>query len=431
LVCLAGRRAILSPLLRAELKSPVIPPTSTTETIMFTALESYPPDPILRLLADFRADPNPHKVDLGVGVYKDETGHTPIMGAVKAAEARVFAGEDTKSYIGPAGVPEFNVAIKDLIFGPQHPVLAEGRVATVLTPGGCGALRVGAELLKRAAPETTVWVSDPTWANHIPLLGNAGLRIREYPYYDREHSVLRFDAMLSALAEAGARDVVLLHGCCHNPCGGDLSLEQWRAVAELAEKRGFLPFVDLAYQGLGDGLDVDAQGLRLLAERLPEMLVASSCSKNFGLYRERVGSLSVLGQNAQRAEITVSHVNNIVRGIYSMPPSHGGAIVAEILNDPALAQQWRDELDVMRDRINGLRKLLNNKLHARGVDRDFSFVERERGMFSFLGLSADQVTRLIDEYSIYMVNSSRINVAGLSQANADYVVEALATVMAG
>ncbi|MFP5414272.1 MAG: aromatic amino acid transaminase [Gammaproteobacteria bacterium] len=398
---------------------------------MFTALESYPPDPILRLLADFRADPNPHKVDLGVGVYKDETGHTPIMGAVKAAEARVFAGEDTKSYIGPAGVPEFNVAIKDLIFGPQHPVLAEGRVATVLTPGGCGALRVGAELLKRAAPETTVWVSDPTWANHIPLLGNAGLRIREYPYYDREHSVLRFDAMLSALAEAGARDVVLLHGCCHNPCGGDLSLEQWRAVAELAEKRGFLPFVDLAYQGLGDGLDVDAQGLRLLAERLPEMLVASSCSKNFGLYRERVGSLSVLGQNAQRAEITVSHVNSIVRGIYSMPPSHGGAIVAEILNDPALAQQWRDELDVMRDRINGLRKLLNNKLHARGVDRDFSFVERERGMFSFLGLSADQVTRLIDEYSIYMVNSSRINVAGLSQANADYVVEALATVMAG
>lgn len=431
MVCLAGRRAILSPLLRADLKSPVIPPTSTTETIMFTALESYPPDPILRLLADFRADPNPHKVDLGVGVYKDETGHTPIMGAVKAAEARVFAGEDTKSYIGPAGVPEFNVAIKDLIFGPQHPVLAEGRVATVLTPGGCGALRVGAELLKRAAPETTVWVSDPTWANHIPLLGNAGLRIREYPYYDREHSVLRFDAMLSALAEAGARDVVLLHGCCHNPCGGDLSLEQWRAAAELAEKRGFLPFVDLAYQGLGDGLDVDAQGLRLLAERLPEMLVASSCSKNFGLYRERVGSLSVLGQNAQRAEITVSHVNNIVRGIYSMPPSHGGAIVAEILNDPALAQQWRDELDVMRDRINGLRKLLNNKLHARGVDRDFSFVERERGMFSFLGLSADQVTRLIDEYSIYMVNSSRINVAGLSQANADYVVEALATVMAG
>ncbi|MFZ2209361.1 MAG: amino acid aminotransferase [Porticoccaceae bacterium] len=398
---------------------------------MFTALESYPPDPILRLLADFRADPNPHKVDLGVGVYKDETGHTPIMGAVKTAEARVFAGEETKSYIGPAGVPEFNAAIKDLIFGTRHPVLADARVATVLTPGGCGALRVGAELLKRAAPETTIWVSDPTWANHIPLLGNAGLRIREYPYYDREHSVLRFDAMLSALTESGSGDVVLLHGCCHNPCGADLNLAQWRAVAELAEKRGFLPFVDLAYQGLGDGLDVDAQGLRLLAERLPEMLVASSCSKNFGLYRERVGSLSVVGQSAQRAEITVSHVNNIVRGIYSMPPSHGGAIVAEILNDPELDRQWRDELDVMRDRINGLRKLLNNKLRARGVDRDFSFVERERGMFSFLGLSAEQVTRLIDEYSIYMVNSSRINVAGLSQANADYVVEALATVMAG
>ncbi|TAL06341.1 MAG: aspartate/tyrosine/aromatic aminotransferase, partial [Porticoccaceae bacterium] len=315
--------------------------------------------------------------------------------------------------------------------GARHPVLADARVATVLTPGGCGALRVGAELLKRAAPETTIWVSDPTWANHIPLLGNAGLRIREYPYYDRERSALRFDAMLAALAESGSGDVVLLHGCCHNPCGADLNLEQWRAVAELAEKRGFLPFVDLAYQGLGDGLDVDAQGLRMLAERLPEMLVASSCSKNFGLYRERVGSLSVMGQSAQRAEITVSHVNNIVRGIYSMPPSHGGAIVAEILNDPELDRQWRDELDVMRDRINGLRKLLNNKLRARGVDRDFSFVERERGMFSFLGLSAAQVTRLIDEYSIYMVNSSRINVAGICQANVDYVVEALAKVMAG
>ena len=398
---------------------------------MFEVLQAYPPDPILRLIAEFRADSRPDKVDLGVGVYKDEQGWTPIMAAVKAAESRVFAGEDTKAYLGPAGVAEFNAEIQQLVFGARHPVLAAARVATVLTPGGCGALRVGAELLKRAAPGATIWVSDPTWANHIPLLGNAGLKIREYPYYDREHSVPRFDAMASALAEAGPGDVVLLHGCCHNPCGADLDGSQWRAVAELAERRGFLPFVDLAYQGLGDGLEADAAGLRLLAERVPQMLVASSCSKNFGLYRERVGSLSVIGERAQQAEIAVSHVNNIVRGIYSMPPSHGGAIVAEILSDPTLDAQWRAELDAMRERINGLRRLLHDKLRRRGVDRDFAFIERERGMFSFLGLSEPQVARLIAEFGIYMVNSSRINVAGINQANADYVVEALAKVMAG
>lgn len=397
---------------------------------MFDALQAYPPDPILRLIADFRTDPRPDKVDLGVGVYKDERGHTPIMAAVKAAESRVFASEDSKAYIGPAGVPEFNLEIQKLTFGADHPALASARVATVLTPGGCGALRVGAELLKRAAPDATIWVSDPTWANHIPLLGNAGLKIREYPYYDRASSTLRFDAMMCALAEAAHGEVVLLHGCCHNPCGADLDLDQWRAVADLAEQRGFLPFVDLAYQGLGDGLDTDAAGLRLLAERVPEMLVASSCSKNFGLYRERVGSLSVVGDSAQRAEIAVSHVNNIVRGIYSMPPSHGGAIVAEILGDPELARQWREELDGMRERINGLRRLLRKKLQARGVARDFAFIERERGMFSFLGLSEAQVARLIGEFGIYMVNSSRINVAGISQTNVDYLVEALAAVMA-
>ena len=397
---------------------------------MFAALQAYPPDPILRLIAEFRADPRPDKVDLGVGVYKDELGRTPIMAAVKAAEHRILEAEDSKAYIGPAGVPEFNAAIQRLVFGGGHPVLAASRAATVLTPGGCGALRVGAELLKRAAPDTTIWVSAPPWANHIPLLGNAGLRIREYPYYDRQSSSLRFDAMLTALAQAGAGDVVLLHGCCHNPCGADLDGEQWRAVAELAEQRGFLPFVDLAYQGLGDGLDADAAGLRLLAERVPELLVASSCSKNFGLYRERVGSLSVIAGNEPEASAAVSHVNNIVRGMYSMPPSHGGAIVAEILGDDALQQEWRAELDGMRERINGLRRLLNEKLRERNVARDFSFIERERGMFSFLGLSEAQVARLIADFGLYMVNSSRINVAGISQTNVDYVADALAAVLA-
>ncbi len=397
---------------------------------MFAALQAYPPDPILRLIAEFRADPRTDKVDLGVGVYKDEQGRTPVMTSVKAAERQVLEAEDSKAYIGPAGVPEFNAAIQQLVFGPEHRVLTESRTATVLTPGGCGALRVGAELLKRTAPDTTIWVSDPTWANHIPLLGNAGLQIREYPYYDRQSSSLRFDAMLATLAQAGAGDVVLLHGCCHNPCGADLDAEQWLAVAELAEQRGFLPFVDLAYQGLGDGLDADAAGLRLLAERVPELLVASSCSKNFGLYRERVGSLSVIAGQAAAASAAVSHVNNIVRGMYSMPPSHGGAIVAAILGDEELEREWRAELDAMRDRINALRRLLNEQLRERKVARDFSFIERERGMFSFLGLSEAQVARLITDFGLYMVNSSRINVAGINQANVDYVADALAAVLA-
>lgn len=396
---------------------------------MFSSLDILHADPILGLMTEFRGDSNPNKVDLGVGVYKDEAGLTPIMAAVKAAEQRVFANEDTKTYVGPAGVPEFNEAIKQLIFGASHPALQSDRIATVLTPGGCGALRVGAELLMRSEPEARIWVGDPTWANHIPLLGNAGLKIEQYPYYDRANSTLKFDEMMSALEHTTAKDIVLLHGCCHNPSGADLSPEQWRAVTELAEKKGFLPFIDLAYQGLGLGLDEDAYGARLMAERLPELIVASSCSKNFGLYRERVGSLSVVGANSSGASTAISHVNNIVRGMYSMPPSHGGAIVADILGNAELLANWQAELGTMRDRINGMRRLLVQKLRETGVDRDFSFIENQRGMFSFLGISADEIERLKTHDSIYIVGSSRTNMAGLSHANIDYVVDALARVL--
>ena len=396
---------------------------------MFSSLDILPSDPILGLMAEFRNDPNPNKVDLGVGVYKNEVGLTPIMAAVKTAEQHVFAGEDTKSYIGPAGMPEFNEAIKKLIFGESHPALQSNRVATVLTPGGCGALRVGAELLMRSEPKTRIWVGDPTWANHLPLLGNAGLKIEQYPYYDRATSKLTFDAMMSALEQTSAADVVLLHGCCHNPSGADLSPEQWRAVTELAEQKGFLPFIDLAYQGLGVGLAEDAYGARLMAERLPEVIVASSCSKNFGLYRERVGSLSIVGTNSSSASTAISHVNNIVRGMYSMPPSHGGAIVAEILNNSELQDSWQSELGMMRERINNTRHLLVQKLRDAGVDRDFSFIESQHGMFSFLGISKDEITRLKTEYGIYIVDSSRTNMAGVSLANVDYVADALARVL--
>lgn len=396
---------------------------------MFASLNALAPDPILGLIALSLKDHNPLKVDLGVGVYKDESGVTPIMAAVKIAEQKWIDAEQTKAYIGPSGVPAFNAGIRDLIFGVAHPALQAGRVQTVLTPGGCGALRVGAEFLKRCSENATVWVSDPTWANHLPLLGNAGLKLAEYPYYDAASSRIKFDEMMSALASVGKGDIVLLHGCCHNPCGADLSEEQWQALTDLAEKNGFLPFIDLAYQGFGRGLKEDAYGIRLMAERLPELLVASSCSKNFGLYRERVGSLSVITESSAQSDAALTHINNVVRGNYSMPPSHGGAIVGEILGDHGLRESWESELTMMRDRMNQLRILLVDKLTAQGVDRDFSFIAKQHGMFSFLGLSSVQVDRLREQFSVYMVGSSRINIAGISQSNIDYLAKSIAKVI--
>lgn len=397
---------------------------------MFESIQAMPADPILGLIASFLRDENPNKVDLGVGVYKDEQGQTPIMAAVKKAEVICYQAEQTKAYIGPAGVPEFNQGTRALIFGDQHPALLSNRVTTVLTPGGCGALRVGAEFLRRCAREVTVWVSDPTWANHIPLLGSAGLKLVQYPYYDRDNTRVRFEEMMASLEKAGSGDVVLLHGCCHNPCGADLSEQQWQAITDLAEKNGFLPFIDLAYQGFGRGLEEDAYGVRLMAARLPELLVASSCSKNFGLYRERVGSLSVMGAEAGVGEAALTHINSIVRGIYSMPPSHGGAIVGTILGDPELRQNWITELDAMRARLNGLRQLLADRLSA-ASGRDFGFIAQQYGMFSFLGVTPDQVGQLREQYGIYMVDSSRINVAGVRHDNVDYVCSAVAAVLRG
>ncbi len=392
---------------------------------MFELIKALPADPILGLIADFGKDKNPDKVDLGVGVYKDESGQTTIMKAVKKAEAICHQTEQTKAYIGPAGVPEFIDGIRPLIFGDDHPALQDKRVSTVLTPGGCGALRVGAEFLLRCADSVTVWVSDPTWANHVPLLGNAGLKLVTYPYYDQTSSQLLFDEMMSALVAAKSGDVVLLHGCCHNPCGADLSEEQWQAVTALAKKNGFLPLIDLAYQGFGRGVDEDAYGPRLMAERLPELLVASSCSKNFGLYRERTGSLSVVGAQSHHGEAAITHINNVVRGNYSMPPSHGGAIVGTILQDQALRKIWESELEMMRNRLNSVRALLVDRLKNCGADRDFSFIAEQFGMFSFLGITSQQVRRLRDDFGIYMVESSRINLAGVNKTNVDYLASAI------
>lgn len=396
---------------------------------MFEALKSLPADPILGLMAAYRADTNPHKIDLGVGVYKDEQGRTPVMRAVKEAETRLLKHQDTKTYVAPAGQEAFNRLIAGLIFGDELTESLGGRRVTFQTPGGCGGLRLGAEFLQKVKPGTKIMVSDPTWANHIPLLGEAGLQISKYPYYDYNNHAIRFDAMMDSISTAGPGDLVLLHGCCHNPCGADLDQSQWQAVTALAQKNGFTPFIDLAYQGLGDGLDEDCYGVRLMASSLPELIVVSSCSKNFGLYRERTGALTVISASPESSKAAGSQVAAIARSIYSMPPDHGAAVVSEILGDKALNDDWETELAEVRNRINGLRTELVDALRAKGIAHDFSFIKREKGMFSFLGLTVDQVRSLINDYSIYLVDSSRINIAGINSSNLDYLADSIKKVL--
>ncbi|MFT6389984.1 MAG: aspartate aminotransferase [Cellvibrionaceae bacterium] len=399
---------------------------------MFEQLHALSVDPILGLVAAYSADVNPHKVDLGAGVYKDESGHTPIMAAVVKAQALWAEQEGTKVYAPPAGFAGFNEGMMNLLLGKDHPALRDGRVVSVQTPGGCGALRIAAGMLSRCHENSrdniTVWVSTPTWANHIPLLGSAGLTLREYPYYDYNKHGIDFDGMMATLAHISAGDVVLLHGCCHNPSGADLTQEQWRTLANLVVEKGATPFIDVAYQGLGDGLDEDAYGLRYLAEHCPEVVVASSCSKNFGLYRERVGAAMVIANTPAIAEVCRGQLLNVAREIYSMPPSHGAAIVDLILHDDVWTKQWQDELKVVRERIAGLRESFVSSLTAAGTGDRFNYIQNEKGMFSFLGITPEQVGRL-KENSIYMVGSSRINIAGLNSNNMDYVVESLLKVI--
>ena len=395
---------------------------------MFENLEELHPDPILGLMAAHRNDVSLKKIDLGVGVYRDESGATPIMKSVIEAQKIRHETEQTKSYIGPPGTPEFNTLTRKLMFGNDNQAEKSNRIAGVQTPGGCGALRVAAELIKRARPKTTIWVSDPTWANHQPLLGNAGLNLKEYAYYQKSSRNLNTDGLLESLSNVPAGDAVLIHGCCHNPSGVDLEPQHWEAIADLAINQGFTPFIDLAYQGLGDSLEEDAIGVKILSERCPEVIVASSYSKNFGLYRERVGSLQIVSPNVAQTTIVQSQLGSVVRGIYSMPPAHGAAIVETILSDKTLKLQWVEELSTMRDRINLLRKELANRL-TQEIDQDFSFIEKQKGMFSFLGIDANQVARLQTEFAIYMVDSSRINVAGVNNSNIDYFVESMTTIL--
>ncbi|WKE63963.1 aspartate/tyrosine/aromatic aminotransferase [Gallaecimonas kandeliae] len=394
---------------------------------MFESLHALPADPILGLSVAYQKDGNPNKVDLGVGVYKTETGETPIMKAVALAQRQRIDTETTKTYVSSAGDAGFNDKLAKLVFGAENPVLA--RQCTVTTPGGTGALRMAAELIKRCHPGATVWVTNPTWANHTALFQDAGLVVKSYRYFDKDNSCVDFAGMMEALKAIPKGDVVLLHACCHNPSGADLSQEQWKAFAELAKEKGFTPLLDMAYQGFGVGLEEDAFGPRYLAETLPELLLTTSGSKNFGMYRERVGALTMVAENGTRAEILSSVIQNVARCIYSMPPVHGAAIIDIILGSNELSALWQQELAEMRGRIHDLRALLVEKLHARQDQKDFSFITRQYGMFSFLGISPEQVRRLKEEFSVYMVDSSRMNLAGINHQNADYLADAIVKVL--
>lgn len=393
---------------------------------MFETLDPAPADAILGLITEHANDPRPQKVDLGVGVFRTAEGETPVLDVVKIAEQRLVDTQSSKAYIGTAGDPSFNAAMQAMTFADA---VDEDRLMTIQAPGGSGSLRVAASLILRARPEATVWVSDPTWANHIPLLGGAGLTLKPYPYYDTEKHVIRIDAMLETLRQVPAGDLVLLHACCHNPSGLDPTEEEWRAIADVVVERELVPFIDMAYQGFAESLNADAFAVRHMAGRVQEMIVTNSCSKNFGLYRDRVGTLSILAADAASRDTVYSQVNNVVRTIYSVPPDHGAVVVATILNDPELKAAWRVELATMRARLREMRVLLNDALQARAPQHDFSHLVRAVGMFCFLGVTADQVARLKKDYGVYMVDSSRINTAGITAHNVNYLADAIAAVL--
>lgn len=393
---------------------------------MFETLEPKPADAILKLIGLHKEDSRAEKVDLGVGVYRDADGNTPILRTVKKAENWLVGTQSSKAYLGSRGDPVYCDAIQKLVFG-EH--ADSKRIITLQSPGGSGALRVGAEVALRANPQARIWVSEPTWNNHVPLLGEAGLQLKTYPYYDTGQNALRFDAMLEALGGAAAGDMVLIHGCCHNPTGMDLSAAQWDQVADVVVERDLIPFIDIAYQGFSAGLDEDAYGVRMMFERVPEMIVTQSCSKNFGLYRDRVGALSLVAKTQATADIINSQAQSSVRTMYSLPPDHGGAVVSHILNDAELCAEWHGELAGMRNRLGDMRKLLVGALVDAAPGHDFSHIERTTGMFCYLGVSADQVARLISDRGVYLVDSSRINVCGITEGNVQYLAESIASVL--
>lgn len=390
---------------------------------MWKNVTPAPEDAILGLTEAFKKDPRFAKINLGVGVYKDEEGHTPILDSVRAAEKRIFEKETTKNYMPIAGEAVYAEEVQKMIFGTLC-----NRSATIHTPGGTGALRVAADLLAKFSSKT-IWISNPTWANHNNIFEAAGLTVKSYPYYDAKTKDLDAEGFFAALEKIPAGDCVLLHACCHNPSGVDLSADQWKKTAAIAVKNGWSALVDFAYQGFGDGLEADRAGVEALLTAGAEMLIASSFSKNFGLYRDRTGALTAVAATPSEAGTAMSHMKALARVLYSNPPAHGGMIVTTILKDKELSRLWRSELDGMRDRIAQARAALAQGLTERGVPMDCSFMTRQKGMFSFSGLNKDQVNFLKEEKAIYIVGSGRINVAGLTPGNMGFVCDAVAEAM--
>ncbi|TNF71098.1 MAG: aspartate/tyrosine/aromatic aminotransferase [Acidobacteria bacterium] len=396
---------------------------------MFESVEPAPPDPIFGLNEAFKEDPNPVKVNLTAGIYLDEEGRTPVFAAVKTAERRILEEESTKSYLGIPGSTDYVTQVQRLALGRDHPALAEARVTGAHTPGGTGALRVAGDFIRSIHPDATVWLTNPTWVNHGPIFLAAGLEVRSFPYFDRDKHVLSYEEMLTALTEISAGDVVVLQGCCHNPSGTDPSTEQWREIGELLANRGALPLLDTAYQGFGDSVEEDAQGQRILSEIVPEILICNSFSKNFGLYNERVGALILVTTSSSAAQAALSHLKRCIRANYSNPPAHGSKIVTTVLEDEALRQSWSEELGRMRHRIRAAREQFVEALDERGVHLapgGNTFITRQRGMFSFSGLSVDQVLELKEKHSVYIVASGRISIAGMTPGNIDRVCDAIA-----
>ncbi|MFA5581244.1 MAG: amino acid aminotransferase [Paracoccaceae bacterium] len=390
---------------------------------MLTNLKPQPADKILELMQLYRDDPRETKIDLGVGVYKNAKGETPVMRAIKAAEKQLWESETTKAYTGLAGDPAFAGAMRKLVL---NDAVDGARVAAAATPGGTGAVRQALELIRLASPDARVWVSNPTWPNHLSIIRFLGMPMTEYPYFDNATCTVDFDAMMDGLKDVKAGDAVLLHACCHNPTGANLTLEQWQVLSAFLAKTGAMPLVDIAYQGFGDGLEADAAGLRHLAATLPETIIAASCSKNFGVYRERTGILMAISDQASGTAVTQGNLNYLNRQNFSFPPDHGARLVTMVLEDATLRADWMDELESVRQNMLSLRTQLAEELRQRTNSGRFDFIAQHRGMFSRIGATPEQVQKMRDDFGIYMVGDSRMNIAGLNSASVPVLAQAIA-----
>ncbi|MEB0141008.1 MULTISPECIES: amino acid aminotransferase [unclassified Undibacterium] len=403
--------------------------TAATHSPLFSAIEMAPRDPILGITEGYNADQNPAKVNLGVGVYYDDNGKVPLLECVKQAEALMIAKFSPRTYLPIEGLAAYDKAVQELVFGADSAVITEKRAITAQAIGGTGALKLGADFLQRFSPQSQVWISDPSWENHRALFESAGFTVNTYPYYDAATRGVNFDGMLAALRAMPAGAIVLLHACCHNPTGADLTAAQWTEVIAVVVERGLIPFLDMAYQGFGDGIDADGEVVRRFAAAGGALFVSNSFSKSFSLYGERVGALSIVAADAAQASRVMSQLKRVIRTNYSNPPLHGGQVVATVLATPELRQLWEQELAAMRVRIRGMRETFVAELKKHAPAHDFDFVMRQRGMFSYSGLSKQQVESLRAENSIYAVDTGRICVAALNNKNIDYVIAAIAKVL--